>query len=185
MPYKPKTDLYSLCNNLCKGMKRGPRQNLATRPGQNRVLKELDAREDGTILAPELCKILDIQSPSLHELLKKLEKDGFVKLEKVGPGVPRIKVKITPAGRVSVLEHHIASKDRDELFFGCLDEQERTDLTRILNKLLEDWYETDNETEGQRRERTWKNKATERDEMIEIQERLQKIQDELASSQGN
>lgn len=157
MAYKSKNDLYSLLHETGIAMGRGPRQGLAVRPGQNKVLKILD--KHGEMLQRDLLDKLGIRAASLSELLRKLENDGYVTRRRSEVKGSAIIVTITEKGRISALECQLAQKERDEELFGCLTSEERDQLCGLLNKLLGTWREADNETEGQRRERRWKENA--------------------------
>lgn len=178
MSYKPKKDLYSLLHEVSITMGRGPRQGLATRPGQNKVLKILNKQEDGSMLQQELLKKLGIRAASLSELLRKLEKEDYVSRQRSPRGGNEILVTITEKGRISAIECELSERERDEELFGCLTADERAELIRVLNKLLGTWREADGEDEGARRERRWKENAQMQDEQREIEARLQRIMEE-------
>lgn len=169
MPYTPKNDLYSLLHEVSTSMVRGPYQGLAVRPGQNKVLKILNSRD--SMLQKELQLELGIRAASLSELLKKLEDDDFIVRERTNRG-REIRVSITEKGRISALEREMACQERDEVLFGCLDTTERESLMRILNKLLGTWREREEETDGQRRERRWKENAAAQEEEREMERRV-------------
>lgn len=154
MTYKPKQDLYSLLHETGIAMGRGPRQGLVVRPGQNKVLKILNSC--GEMRQKELQDKLGIRAASLSELLRKLEKDEYVTRRRSQVSGKEIIVAITEKGRISALECELAKKERDEELFGCLSAEERQQLSTLLNKLLGTWREADGETDGQRRERRWK-----------------------------
>ena len=178
LSYKPKTDLYSLCHNLVKSMKRGPWQGVATRPGQNKILKILENKGDHT--TQELKAKLGIRDSSLSELLKKLERDGYITRKATGRGAKETMVSITNKGRISALECKLSEINRDEELFGCLDQHDRDELVRILNKLLASWEEQDELTREERREQTWKENAEARDEMLEILASLKQIEEQMS-----
>lgn len=154
MTYKPKKDLYSLLHETGIAMGRGPRQGLVVRPGQNKVLKILN--KNGEMRQKDLLDKLGIRAASLSELLRKLEKDEYVTRRRSETNGKEIIVAITETGRISALECELAKKERDEELFGCLNEEEREQLCVLLNKLLGAWREADGETDGERRERRWK-----------------------------
>ena len=156
MAYKPKNDLYSLLHEVSVSMGRGPRQGLAVRPGQNKVLSILNKHDE--MLQKELLEKLGIRAASLSELLRKLEKEEYVSRRRSGNG-NEIIVSITEKGRISALECELSRKERDEALFSCLTDEERAVLIALLNKLLFTWREQDDETEGQRRERRWRENA--------------------------
>ena len=178
MPYKPKNDLYSLLHETGISMGRGPRQKLATRPGQNKVLRILNEQSDGSLRQQDLLKRLGIRAASLSELLKKLEKDGYITRDRTSTGGNEAIVGIPEKGRVSALEREMAAKERDEALFGCLSEDERATLIELLNKLLGTWRKDDGETDGERRERRWRENAAMQEEQREMNALLDAVASE-------
>lgn len=172
-----KKDLYSLLHQVSISMGRGPRQGLAVRPGQNKVLKILE--EHGTMRQRDLKEQLGISAASLTELLHKLETAGLITRTPSASNGRENMIQITEAGHVSALERKLSEKNRDEELFSALTQDERDELTRILDKLLKVWRENDDETEGQRRERRWRENAQAQDEEREINALL----DQVASEQ--
>lgn len=175
MSRKYKKDLYSLLHEASISMGRGPRQGLSVRPGQNKVLKILNKQEDGTLLQQELLKMLGIRAASLSELLRKLEDEGYVSRARSKRGGTELLVTITEKGRISAIECELSEKERDAELFGCLNPDEREELVRVLNKLLDVWYEAEGETEGSRKERRWRENAKAQDEQREINALLANI----------
>lgn len=173
MPYQPKDDLYSLLHEVSTSMTRGPYQGLAVRPGQNKVLKILNKHDQ--MLQQELLKKLGIRAGSLSELLKKLEAEEFITRARSGRGGNEIMVTITEKGRISALEREMATQERDEALFHCLSDDERRCLIALLNKLLGTWREEEEETEGERRERRWKENAAMQEEQRQINALLDSI----------
>lgn len=168
-----KKDLYSLLRELNSAMTRGTRQDISNRPGQNKVLKVLNKNDD--IRQRELQDILGIRASSLSELLRKLEKDDYITRERSKSNGNDVIITITDKGRVSAEEAVLAEKQRDKEFFGCLSTEEREQLTVLLNKLLDSLHEADSETEGERRERQWSNKAQMQAEAAEIDKMLESV----------
>jgi DNA-binding MarR family transcriptional regulator len=162
MGYKPKKDLFSLLHEVNSAIGRGPRQGLSVRPGQNKVLKVLTKNND-TMRQQDLLSHLGIRAGSLSELLGKLEKDGYITRHRNEENKSEIIVDITELGRISALESEMAVDERDRELFGCLTAEEKTEVTRILNKLLEHWEQDSDETEGERRGHRWHEIATMQD----------------------
>lgn len=171
---RDKKELYSLLHEVVTRMGRGPRQGLAARPGQNKALKVLD-RNGGEMRQQELLAELGIRAGSLSELLRKLEDDNYVTRRRSEENRSEIIVTITERGRISVLENKLSEKEREEELFGCLNKEERDALARTLKKLLAAWDEADPETEGQRRERRWKENTAMLDEAREIDAALERV----------
>jgi DNA-binding MarR family transcriptional regulator len=175
MPANDFDNLYSLLHRVSLSLGRGPRQGRATAPGQNKILKILSKTDNGEMLQRELLDVLGIRAASLSELLKKLEREGYVTREKSRSGGNNIVVKITETGRISALERRLSEKERDAALFECLTKQERKDLASTLGKLLDAWESADARTEGQRREDRWRERADAQAEEQEIDELLNSI----------
>ena len=103
----------------------------------------------------ELLEKLGIRSSSLYELLQKLENDGYISRQRSGQ-YNALNVSITEKGHIAALENELSNKERDATLFGKLNKQDKADLIRILNTLLDIWEEDSEETEGECREREWK-----------------------------
>ena len=176
MPYKPKTDLYALLHEVSISMGRGPRQGLVVRPGQNKVLKILDKK--GTMRQKDLLAELGIRAGSLSELLRKLEDDNYIERKRAGADRREIEVSITERGRISALESIMSEKERDEELFSTLTDEERAQLSGILNKLLANWQENSGETEGVRRERRWRENTRMQEEQREVNALLEAVAQE-------
>ena len=178
--YKPKHDLYALLHQVSIDMGRGPRRGLVTRPGQNKILKTLDKTEDGEMLQTQLKERLGVGAGTVSEILMKMEKEGFIERRRSNRGGRELIVSITEKGRIIALESRLSEEERDTELFGCLDEEDRKELDRILNKLLKAWHEDNGETLGERRERRWEENAQRRREELEIEKRLAAIEEKFA-----
>ena len=176
VPYKPKNDLYALLHEVSISMGRGPRQGLVVRPGQNKVLKILDKK--GTMRQKDLLSELGIRAGSLSELLRKLEDDNYIERKRAGADRREIEVSITERGRISALESIMSEKERDEELFSTLTDEERAQLSGILNKLLANWQESSGETEGVRRERRWRENTRMQEEQREVNALLEAVAQE-------
>lgn len=157
MAHREKSDLYALLHEVGASMGRGPRQGYTTRPGQNKVLKILD--EHGSMRQRELLDRIGVTAATLSELLRKIEKEGYVTRSVSKADRREIIVDITEKGRISALECRMSEAERDQALFGFLSDDERETLAALLNKLLATWDRQSSETAGQRRERRWKENA--------------------------
>lgn len=166
MAYQEKNDLYALLHEVGASMGRGPRQGYATRPGQNKVLKILD--EHGSMRQRELLDRIGVSAATLSELLRKIEKEGYVTRAVSEADRREIIVGITEKGRISALECRMSEDERDQALFGFLSDEERESLKTLLNKLLRVWDLQSLETACQRRERRWKENALIQAEQREI-----------------
>ena len=153
---------------------------MVTRPGQNKILKTLDKTEDGEMLQTQLKERLGVGAGTVSEILMKMEKEGFIERRRSNRGGRELIVSITEKGRIIALESRLSEEERDTELFGCLDEEDRKELDRILNKLLKAWHEDNGETLGERRERRWEENAQRRREELEIEKRLAAIEEESA-----
>lgn len=101
---------------------------------QGKILKILYMR--GSMSQKEMQEKLDIQSGSISELISKLEKKGLVIRQPDSFDRRRMILLLTEKGREDVeaysrrYENHVLS------FFQVLDESEKQELERILEKLL-------------------------------------------------
>ena len=109
------------------------RPGMGSARGQTLILSILVGRED--LSQRELQQMLGIQPGSMSEIVSKLEKKGLLTREK-GEDRRGNLLRITEAGRQAIPT--VARMDEDELF-QALDEQERTTLSGLLRKLLNDW----------------------------------------------
>ena len=109
------------------------RPGMGSARGQTLILSILVGRED--LSQRELQQMLGIQPGSMSEIVSKLEKKGLLTREK-GEDRRGNLLRITEAGRQAIPT--VARMDEDELF-RVLDEQERTTLSGLLRKLLNDW----------------------------------------------
>ena len=172
MTKKQDKDLFSLLRQVNAALGRGPRQGLSVKPGQNKILKMLSERE-GSMAQTELLQELGIRPPSLYELLQKLENEELIVRHRAKQ-FNALVVNITEKGRIAALENELSNSERDLTFFGSLNKEDKSDLTRILNTLLASWGDAPAETEGQRRERRWKENEELQSKQREAKRRPQK-----------
>lgn len=173
MGHKKNNDLFSLLREVNYTLGRGPRQGLSVRPGQNKVLKILNKHD--TMRQQDLLKKLGIRAGSLSELLRKLEKDEYITRERNAQNKSEIIVSITEQGRIIALESEVSMMERDIELFSCLEADEKKELIRLLNKLLETWSESETESEGERREKRWEENTQLQETQREINSLLEKI----------
>ncbi len=104
------------------------------RRGQNSVLALLDSRPGAT--QKELAEALNVTPASLSELMRKLERKGFITRSKDPADHRFTRVCLTETGRAALcLDRQIQTEDP----FSSLTGEEQQELKRLLAKLLDDW----------------------------------------------
>ncbi len=125
--------LYFNLRILNRKMHQSKRQTLR---GQNRVLEVL-VENDG-LSQGELVELLDIRPSSLSELLSKMEEKGDV-YRREDENDKRVRyVFLSEVGKAKALE---LSSENNPIFslFDVLSEEEKTDFSNILDKLVADF----------------------------------------------
>ena len=97
---------------------------------QQEILRILRCR--GDIPQKELQDILKIQAGSLSELTAKLEEKGLILRRRSEEDQRRLVLHITPRGEEWIRE---SAEAKDEHIFSALDEEERRQLRRLLEKI--------------------------------------------------
>lgn len=103
--------------------------------GQGRLLRSL-AKEDG-LSQKELAKVVNINPSSMSELLGKLEEKGHVIKKRDDKDKRSYNIYITDEGRQVAKSIIKAREDTSREIFGVLSEDDRYELLRILDQLLE------------------------------------------------
>lgn len=120
-----------------------------SRRGQGSILPLLAQRPG--ITQKELAEALGVQSASVSEVLRKLERKGFVQREKAEQDRRSVRVTLTQAGW-----DHLNRPEADlSGAFQVLTREEQAQLARLLQKLLGDWqrrYPTEQGSHGIQRE---------------------------------
>ena len=83
--------------------------------------------------------ILDVRSGSLSEILGKMEAEGYITRSPNEQDKRGVDVTLTPAGLEAAEQMHVSRETSVQDFFSCLDEEEKEQLSHILDKLLADW----------------------------------------------
>lgn len=114
---------------------------------QQRVLGILK-KHNGEMTTSQLAEELDIRPSSVSELIKKLEKSGFVTRKKDEKDKRVTLIHLTVSGVTASEEKSDKIGDFSEIFFNSLAEEEQAELNRLLEKLLtnskdqrEEWFE--------------------------------------------
>lgn len=105
------------------------------RGGQNGILALLAEKE--SMDQKELQQLLQIQPGSVSEILMKLERKGFITREKNEEDRRRSVVWLTEKGKEALKEQNSQEEETD--MFAALNEEEKSELKRLLKKLLESW----------------------------------------------
>ncbi|MGB2578606.1 DNA-binding MarR family transcriptional regulator [Elusimicrobium simillimum] len=100
--------------------------------GQGRVLALLKIQPN--ISQKDLAYLLDLRAQSLSELLAKLEKNGLVQRSASETDRRSMNISLTPAGEEAALQGEETSK---EDFFSFLSDEEKTNLSNMLDKIIE------------------------------------------------
>ena len=134
----------------------GPRRIDTTR-GQGRILAALKLK-DG-IATRELAYVLGIRVPSLNEALSKLENAGYI-VREPDPRDRRVQlITLTDSGRALTNQMGEGEPEGDNIF-EVLTEQERTNLSDYLDRLIVRMHEDLPDLEADRQE--WEKAARER-----------------------
>ncbi|MGM9954088.1 MAG: MarR family winged helix-turn-helix transcriptional regulator [Intestinibaculum porci] len=103
------------------------------RSGQRRVLLKL--QKHGEMTQRELQERLEIKSGSLSELLKKMEREELIEKRRSDSDGRVIYVRLTQKGSIYALQAIQEMDQFTERLFEVLDDQERNEFLRILEKL--------------------------------------------------
>lgn len=103
--------------------------------GQGRVLKLLKMQPETT--QKELSEILDMRPQSLGDLLKKLEQKGYITRTLSDEDKRIMIIRLTEKGANAEIQD-----DKQlgfETLFDCLSEEEQTQLSEFLRRIIADW----------------------------------------------
>ena len=104
---------------------------------QERILMILNKKE--RISQRDLLEIVGIRSSSLSEVLTKIENNGYIVRHKKDEDKRNVEIRITPSGKEKALEVRKIHEERSKNLFTDLSEEEQTELSRLLEKLLISW----------------------------------------------
>lgn len=102
--------------------------------GQDNILDILFQYD--SLSQKRLQEILGIEAGSLSEILSKLEQRDLITRYKDNQDKRKSIISLTQKG-IDKAQH---KKSNDEDLFDMLDEQEKKELSVILNKVLDDWH---------------------------------------------
>lgn len=105
--------------------------------GQLRILSVLSA--NSPITQRQLMDILDVRSGSLSEILGKMETEGYITRTPNEQDKRGVDVTLTPAGLEAAAQMQVHRGNAVQDFFSCLSQEEKEQLSLLLEKLLEDW----------------------------------------------
>lgn len=123
------------------------RQTSEGKGGQKRVLIIL--RESGSMTQKELTDRLGVQPGSVSEVLGKLEAAGLIRRVPNGTDRRTTDICLTEAGEVAAQEAYTQRRQRHQLMFSSLTDQEKDQLLLLLEKLNADWEQKFRKPEGQ------------------------------------
>lgn len=113
--------------------------------GQHRILTNL--YENGKMTQRELQDIIDVKSGSLSEILNKVESHGYIQRSKNEHDKRLMDLELTSAGREAAVRMNKEEEEFRQLLFVSLNEDEKEQLSTLLEKLLDNWKESMNELE--------------------------------------
>ncbi|MDR1070316.1 MAG: MarR family transcriptional regulator [Gracilibacteraceae bacterium] len=102
--------------------------------GQGRVLKLLKLKPE--ITQRELSDLLDMRSQSLGDLLKKLEKKGYITRTPSENDRRAMIIRLTEKGANEEMGNEKLGFDS---LFDCLSAEEQVRLSEYLQRLIDDW----------------------------------------------
>lgn len=107
-------------------------------PHEFRALRVIHRESDGRPRLGDVAKALRIAPRSATEVVDRLQKRGLV--ERVADGADRraVCVRLTATGLELLAEMSAARDAQAADFFGPLDDRDRAELSRILDKLTAD-----------------------------------------------
>ncbi|MCD7809905.1 MAG: MarR family transcriptional regulator [Erysipelotrichaceae bacterium] len=108
---------------------------MGKKQGQGRILEILNERD--TISQKELQDILNIKAGSISEILSKLQKSGKIIRYKDDNDKRKSVIQITDKGRNTITHYQ---NNNEDIFF-MLDDNEKEQLSYLLNKILISWKE--------------------------------------------
>lgn len=104
---------------------------------QRRLLSII--KKCGVVSQRELVDAMGIRPPSLSALVSKLEAKGYITRVKEETDRRKLYVSITETGEAALAK---MQKEHEEILcelFAALDKQERQEVSRLLQKLLDSW----------------------------------------------
>lgn len=105
--------------------------------GQLKVLNLINDR--GTITQKELLKALTLKSGTVSEVVKKLEKKGYITKTKNINDKRVVDITLTYEGRIFLQEQTKINSEQEKVLFTSLTSEEQEELIYLLNKLFVDW----------------------------------------------
>ena len=111
------------------------------RQTQGRILKILYYH--GSMTQKALQEKLDIHPGSMSEIAAKLEHKGLLCREKDPVDKRKVLLTLTEAGRADVEQFQKHGRSHHSVDFDVLTQEEQQQLSRLLEKLLENWSATE------------------------------------------
>ena len=93
-------------------------------------------RQYGSINQSDLLEILDVRSSSLSEVLGKLERNGLIARERNEQDKRSFVISAIDHEASRETGPHSSSEENVDFLFACLGDEEREQLTGILNKII-------------------------------------------------
>lgn len=108
------------------------------KPTQERILFIIH-RHGGAVTQREMQEMLKIRQGSLSEVVSKLEDKGLIVKTQDPADKRRMVLQLTPEGEALREENHRLTKEDDSHLFDILSNEEKAQLSGIMEKLLSDW----------------------------------------------
>lgn len=106
-------------------------------PGQGRLLILL--LEQGPLTQRELSEITGRRSATLSEQLDNMDKAGLITRIRNEQDRRNVNISLTPAGRITAQEARDNRLRRSQALFSALNEEEKEQLGRLMEKMLPAW----------------------------------------------
>ena len=127
-------DLAALFHRASRLLARSYHRHARAQHAQARAFAFIKAH--GPIVQADLLRLLDVRSSSLSEVLGKLEHSGLIVRRRNQEDRRGFVLSVNEGVKSPFVELPEPSQDEAGVPFGCLDDEERRQLTRILNKII-------------------------------------------------
>ena len=135
----PETKLMNEIRLCFNGIKRSRGKQSDVPHGHGRILSMI-YRNDGTSQS-KLAELLEIRPQSLTRVLTVLEEQGLIERRRSQSDKRNLYVYITEAGKEYYAKISRQREKRASMLFACLDEEEKKELSRLLEKVIDSLQE--------------------------------------------
>ena len=127
-------DLAALFHRASRLLARSNHRHARAQHAQARAFGLIKAH--GPIVQADLLRLLDVRSSSLSEVLRKLEHSGLIVRTRNQEDRRGFVLSVNEGATPPFIASPEPSKDEAGVLFGCLDDEERRQMTRILTKII-------------------------------------------------